>query len=87
MDACRSDLLCAYVSSITGDPTLKEPRDRLRLLQVGAGRLLCSCVGGSLNPVTTDNSRYISAMQGIRKRYQHPLQMNVPAGIQQQIGI
>lgn len=86
MDACRSDLLWACVSSITGDPALKEPCDHLGLLGVGAGSL-CSCVGGSFNAVRTGNSRYISAMQGIRERYQHPLQIHGPAATRQQIGI
>lgn len=82
MDARRGDFPWDYVRSITGGPRTKRAPDFLGLLEVGDGSLLCSCVGGSLTVLRTDNSRYTSAGQGIRKRYHHPLQKHGPAGLQ-----
>lgn len=68
MDVHRGDFPRAYVSSITGGPCTKRARDFWGLLEVGDGSLLCSCVGGCLTVLRIDNSRYTSAVRGVRKR-------------------
>lgn len=47
--------------------------------------MLCSCVGGCLTVLRTDNSRYTSAVWGVRKRCHHPLQKHGPAGLQRRL--